>query len=79
MIAPYTPYVFLLALLGPLVASVERAEAFSYGYWANDLVRIDRGYRSPAWDYMAAYYNSRPATGADATATVAEDRMGFTV
>ena len=32
MIAPYTPYVFLLALLGPLVASVERAEAFSYGY-----------------------------------------------
>jgi hypothetical protein len=29
MKAPYTPYVFLLALLGPLVAGVERAEAYN--------------------------------------------------
>ncbi len=59
MRAPYTPYLFVLALLGALVGSAERAEAFGYGYRANDPVQIDRCYRSPAWDYAAAYYSSR--------------------
>ena len=48
------PYVCLLGLLGLLVMGVKRAEASAYGYWANDPVRIDRGYCSPAWDHMAA-------------------------
>jgi hypothetical protein len=71
------PPMYLLALLGLLVAGLERAEAFGYGYWTNG--PVDGGYHSPAWDSMAAYYNSRPTTGADAMATVAEDRMGFAV
>jgi hypothetical protein len=54
----YALYVFLLALLGALAASVERAEAFGYGYRANDPVQADRCYRGPAWNYMAAYYSS---------------------
>jgi len=58
MKAPRTPYIFLLALLGTYAVGVERAEAFSR-YRANDPVQFDRCYRGPAWDYLAAYYNSR--------------------
>ena len=58
MKAPGIPYAFLLALLGTFAVGVERTEAFSW-YRANDPVRVDRCYRGPAWDYMAAYYTSR--------------------
>lgn len=54
-----TPCIILLALVGALAVSVVRAEAFFFWYRANDPARIDRCYRGPAWDYMAAYYKSR--------------------
>jgi hypothetical protein len=61
MKAPGTPYILLLlALLGSFaVMSAGRAEAFLFGYRANHPVRADWCYRGPAWDYLAAYYNSR--------------------
>jgi hypothetical protein len=41
MKAPYIPMYFLLPLLGPLVAGVERAEALGRGYRANATVAED--------------------------------------
>lgn len=58
MKAPMIRYVFSVALLGTFAAGVEAAEAF-YWFRANDPVKVDRCYRSPALDYSAAHYNSR--------------------
>ena len=55
-----TPILFLLALLGIGALGVERVEALG-SFWANDPVRVDRCYRSPAWNFSAAYYKSRRA------------------
>ena len=52
------PYLFLLALFGTFAVGSGGASAF-FWYRANDPVRIDRCYRGPVWDYMAAYYTSR--------------------
>lgn len=50
-------HTFLLAALGALFVSGGSAEAYvGYGYRANDTVRADHCYRSPALDYAASFY-----------------------
>lgn len=54
-------HTFLLAALGALFMSGGSAEAYvGYGYRANETVRTDNCYRSPAWDYAATYYKFGP-------------------
>ena len=54
-------HTFLLAVAGALFVGGGSAEAYvGYGYRANDPVKVDHCYRSPAWDYAATYYAMGP-------------------
>ncbi len=54
----------LLAVLGAVFMGSRSAEAtFGFGYRANEKVRIDHCYRSPAWDYAVPFYLYGPKRG----------------
>lgn len=56
-----TSYIALLAVLGVLLVGSGPAEAYvGYGYRANESVRGERCYRSPAWDYAVPFYMFGP-------------------
>lgn len=48
--------IVLLAALGGLFLSTNPADAFGYGYRANETVRVARCYRGYAWDYAVPFY-----------------------
>jgi len=51
-----TSCIVLLAFLGALFVSSGPADAFGYGYRANEPVRVDRCYRGFAYDYAVPFY-----------------------
>lgn len=54
-------HTFILAVAGALFLSGGSAEAYvGYGYRANDTVKVDHCYRSPAWDYAVPFYMTGP-------------------